>query len=370
MGFINEVESNSAKFKLRLEVIRTEEATKNALVMPFIKMLGYETEDPTEVEPEYIADFGVKKGEKVDYAVLRDGNPIILIEAKKYGEVLTVSHEDQLFRYFTVTDARFAILTDGISYRFYSDLDKPNKMDDSPFFVFNMLDFSPEQVEQLRRFRKDEFKPEQALEAAHELRYTNGIKQVLNEEMDSPSEEFVKFLLNRMEFPEAKSKLLIEKLMPIVKRAFRGFAHYRVKVSSESATYLENKRDEPLKHKENPHISEPGLSSSSYLLLKSSGVEARGYQAGSSFIVLAGSKARKHEKASTPQNAVSKRKELIDNGVFKDLGSSYEFTQDQEFNSPSEAACVICGRSESGNRIWKQSSDKNRINRERVHEIP
>ena len=222
MGFINEVESNSAKFKLRLEVIRTEEATKNALVMPFIKMLGYETEDPTEVEPEYIADFGVKKGEKVDYAVLRDGNPIILIEAKKYGEVLTVSHEDQLFRYFTVTDARFAILTDGISYRFYSDLDKPNKMDDSPFFVFNMLHFSPEQVEQLRRFRKDEFKPEQALEAAHELRYTNGIKQVLNEEMDSPSEEFVKFLLNRMEFPEAKSKLLIEKLIPIVKRAFRG----------------------------------------------------------------------------------------------------------------------------------------------------
>ncbi|MFT6205197.1 MAG: hypothetical protein ACJA1O_002813, partial [Spirosomataceae bacterium] len=118
--------------------IETEESTKHAFVLPFINILGYDTFNPIEVVPEFTADLGLKKGEKVDYAIFQDDKPILIIECKNWKENLNV-HNSQLFRYFHVTQTRFALLTNGIDYRFYTDLEHPNKMDEKPFLEFNIL---------------------------------------------------------------------------------------------------------------------------------------------------------------------------------------------------------------------------------------
>ncbi len=124
MEFQEKLASLAAKIRQQKSVIQTEEATKNAFVMPFIQsVLGYDVFDPTEVVPEFVCDVGTKKGEKIDYAILKDGQIQILIESKKIGEPLNINHASQLFRYFHVTTARISILTNGQVYRFFTDLD-------------------------------------------------------------------------------------------------------------------------------------------------------------------------------------------------------------------------------------------------------
>lgn len=127
MDFIDKIRELSVRIPKQLDHIHTEEATKNALIMPFISALGYNVFDPTEVTPELNADVGIKKGEKVDYAILQDGKPIILIECKHHAQNLAKTHSSQLYRYFSVTEARFGLLTNGIVYQFYSDIEEPNK---------------------------------------------------------------------------------------------------------------------------------------------------------------------------------------------------------------------------------------------------
>jgi hypothetical protein len=117
--------------------IETEESTKPAFVLPFINALGYDTFNPLEVVPEYVADLGIKKGEKVDYAIMQEGEPILIIECKHWKEKLSV-HGSQLFRYFHVSKTRFALLTNGIHYQFFTDLDEKNKMDERPFLEFDI----------------------------------------------------------------------------------------------------------------------------------------------------------------------------------------------------------------------------------------
>ncbi|GHU96731.1 hypothetical protein FACS1894156_8070 [Bacteroidia bacterium] len=117
--------------------IATEEATKNALIMPFIQALGYDVFDPTEIVPEFTCDIGTKKGEKIDYAIMQNGKPAVLIECKHWQQNLEL-HDNQLLRYFNVANAKFGILTNGITYRFYTDLEAPNKMDEKPFMEITL----------------------------------------------------------------------------------------------------------------------------------------------------------------------------------------------------------------------------------------
>ena len=198
MDFIDEVRTRSGRFAKRVDHLDTEEATKSALVLPFIQMLGYEIFDPTEVVPEFTADIGTKKGEKVDYALMRDGETILLVECKKYGSNLHEAEISQLLRYFTVTSARFGVLTDGVSYRFFTDLDEPNIMDPHPFFEFNMLDFTEAQVRELKRFTKSAFDTSEIVDAARDLKYTTEIKRVLAEEFASPSEDLIQFVIKKV----------------------------------------------------------------------------------------------------------------------------------------------------------------------------
>ncbi len=194
MDFIDEVRSLAARVAAAKDMLQTEEATKNAMVMPFIHMLGYNVFDPLEVTPELVADVGTKKGEKVDYAILKDGKPIMLFECKKCGGDLHINHASQLFRYFHVTEARFGVLTNGLVYRFFTDLEKPNKMDDKPFFEFNILDFRDQDVDELKKFAKTAFDVENILTTANHLKYTRAIKNTLNEWMINPPEDFARLV--------------------------------------------------------------------------------------------------------------------------------------------------------------------------------
>src|SRR5947199_713133 len=170
----------------------------NAFVMPFIAALGYDVFDPAEVVPEFIADIGIKKGEKVDYAIKHDGKIVMLFECKCCNSPLDENHASQLYQYFSVTEARIAVLTDGIVYRFYTDIEEPNKMDPKPFMEFNMLDIQEPLVVELKRLTKQAFNLEAILTVAGELKYTREIKRILNEELTNPSEEFVRFLAGQV----------------------------------------------------------------------------------------------------------------------------------------------------------------------------
>ncbi|WP_313033128.1 type I restriction endonuclease [Massilia alkalitolerans] len=157
MDLIDQLRTLATRIQNTKSLIQTEEATKNAMVMPFIQLLGYNVFDPTEVTPELVADIGTKKGEKVDYAILRNGDPIMLFECKKCGADLHINHAGQLFRYFHVTESRFGVLTNGLKYRFFTDLEQPNKMDDTPFFEFDILDFKERDVEELKKWTCQKF---------------------------------------------------------------------------------------------------------------------------------------------------------------------------------------------------------------------
>lgn len=134
-----------------------EEHTKLGFIIPFFKSLGYNMHCPDEVITEYACDFGIKKGEKVDFAIMKDKHPYILVEAKHCDKELNEKFASQLSRYFNQTDAKLGILTNGIQYWFYSDFDKVNVMDTQPFFKFDILNISEGDALSLHKFTKDVF---------------------------------------------------------------------------------------------------------------------------------------------------------------------------------------------------------------------
>jgi hypothetical protein len=221
LDFIDEVRSLAARVAAAKDMLQTEEATKNAMVMPFIHMLGYNVFDPLEVTPELVADVGTKKGEKVDYAILKDGKPIMLFECKKCGGDLHINHASQLFRYFHVTEARFGVLTNGLVYRFFTDLEKPNKMDDKPFFEFNILDFRDQDVEELKKFAKTAFDVDNILTTANHLKYTRAIKNTLNEWMINPPEDFVRLVSSEFLAGKQFRNAVKDQFTMITKHAFQ-----------------------------------------------------------------------------------------------------------------------------------------------------
>lgn len=220
MDFIDHLRVLATRIANTRTVIQTEEATKNAMIMPFIQILGYNVFDPLEVTPELVADVGTKKGEKVDYAILRDGKPIMLFECKKAGGDLHINHASQLFRYFHVTAARFGILTNGITYRFFTDLEQPNKMDEKPFFEFNILDFKERDVEELKKFAKAAFDLDTILTTANDLKYTRAIQTRLAEWMVAPAEEFVRLVSSELLGTRRFTPAIKDQFTLITKRAF------------------------------------------------------------------------------------------------------------------------------------------------------
>jgi predicted type IV restriction endonuclease len=227
MDLIDKIRALSSQIPKQLENINTEEATKMAFVMPFINALGYNVFDPTEVCPELTADVGTKKGEKVDYAIMFDKKPMILFECKWSGSNLDDAHCSQLYRYFSVTEAKFAVLTNGIIYRFFTDTEEPNKMDSKPFFEFNMLDFQESHVEELKKLTKNLFNVANFSLSAIELKYTKEIKKLMGEQLISPSEDFIKFFISEI-YHGLKTQKVYQQFSDIVKRALNQFVNEKI----------------------------------------------------------------------------------------------------------------------------------------------
>lgn len=221
MDFIDQLKQFSKRVESMMGTVQTEEATKTAIIMPFFSMLGYDVFNPQEFIPEYTADVGIKKGEKVDYAIIKDGNPVILIECKSITENLE-RHDSQLFRYFGTSSAKFAILTNGIYYRFYTDLDNANKMDEDPFLTINILELRDNQVPELKKFCKSVFDIDSIFSTASELKYVHEFKSIFAVQLEEPSDDFLRFFLQGC-YSGPKTQSVIEKFRPILRKALNDF---------------------------------------------------------------------------------------------------------------------------------------------------
>jgi hypothetical protein len=219
MDFKDQIKQLGERVIKLKDQIQTEEATKNALIMPFIQTLGYDVFNPSEVVPEYVADIGLKKGEKVDYAILRDSQVSILIECKHWAQKLDI-HDNQLLRYFHTSKAKFAILTNGIYYKFYTDLVEPNIMDEKPFLEFDLTEIKDSQIEELKKFHKSYFDVANIINSASDLKYTTEIKNILTTEFKSPSEEFVKFFAQKV-YPKKITANVLFQFSDLVKKSIQ-----------------------------------------------------------------------------------------------------------------------------------------------------
>lgn len=238
MDFKDEIKQFGDRVEKLKAQISTEEATKNAFIMPFIKALGYDVFNPLEVVPEFIADIGIKKGEKVDYAVMKDGEPSILVECKHWSENLD-PHNSQLFRYFHTTKAKFGILSNGIVFRFYTDLVEKNKMDEKPFLEFNVTDIKDNQIEELKKFHKSYFDVDNIVNTASELKYMNELKAFINTEFQNPTEGFVKHFA-RQTYPGVLTAKIMEQFTALTKKSIQQYINDLITERLKSALKKEN----------------------------------------------------------------------------------------------------------------------------------
>lgn len=251
-------EENFNQYLARLKKIEpqlsalTEESTKTSLVMPFFAMLGYDVFNVEEFMPEYTCDIATKKGEKIDYAILKDGDPVMLIEAKRAGMKLQKQQQGQLFRYFSTNRCRIAILTNGIVYQFYSDLNAPNVMDDEPFLTFNLLeDDTNLYLASIHQFSKEKFNIKNVIQKAVYQKYSEVVQKTLKDDLLSPSDEIVKYFLSRPEIKTGNriTSQMIEKHREATQKAMQ-------KVFGATIQSVINVPDESIQIQEEPHNSD------------------------------------------------------------------------------------------------------------------
>ena len=243
MDFIDELKQFSVRVQQIKDTITTEEATKMSIIVPFFHMLGYDVFNPNEFTPEYTADVGIKKGEKVDYAIMKDGKPQILIECKCINDKLD-KHASQLFRYFGTSEAKFGILTNGIIYRFYTDLDSENKMDLVPFLEFNVLEIKNNTtIRELKKFQKSSFDVDAVFSAASKLRYSKAVKDTFKQQLESPDDDFVRYFLSNI-YDGVKTQSVIDKYRDIIKNALNEFINESMNDKITAALNHEEKVEE------------------------------------------------------------------------------------------------------------------------------
>lgn len=216
MDFKDQLIQLSEKIAKQKDNITTEEATKTSFIMPMMAALGYDVFNPFEVVPEMDCDL-TKRGDKIDYAIMKDNEPILLIECKHCKQNLNL-HSTQLAKYYAASNARFGVLTNGIEYRFYADLEKQNIMDEKPFLVVNMLDLSDSDIEQLKKFHESYYNEHDILSTAQELQITIQLKDLLCRNFQTPGDEFTRYFVKCLNNWKSNTKL-IEQYRPILKRS-------------------------------------------------------------------------------------------------------------------------------------------------------
>lgn len=249
MDFKDQIKQLGDRVAKLKEQILSEEATKNAFIMPFLQILGYDVFNPLEVVPEYITDVGIKKGEKIDYAIMKDGNTTLLIECKHWSQNLNL-HDGQLLRYFHVSNARFGILTNGIIYRFYSDLVEANKMDEKPFLEINITDLKDNQIEEIKKFHKSYFDADSIVSSASELKYSNELKQLFYQEINNPSPEFVRYFTKQV-YSGVVTARILDQFTNLTKKSIQ---QYISDIITERLKTALNNEDKTSKEKENIEV--------------------------------------------------------------------------------------------------------------------
>ena len=239
MGFSEDVRMLAEKSLSLRDKLQTEEAVKHSIIMPFLQLLGYNVFDPNEIVPEFTSDHGIKKGEKVDYAIFKDGEPHILIEVKGVSCKFT-NESSQLYRYFSVTSAKFAILTNGFCYQFFSDLDDSNKMDKRPFLVLDFDNLREQALAELKKFHKSEYDVDTILSTANDLKYINLLKDYLNNQFKEPDKEFTRFILRHVYEGKIMPSIL-DRFEPIVKKSMSAFINELVNDRLKFALDLDSK---------------------------------------------------------------------------------------------------------------------------------
>lgn len=228
MEFAARIRELEKRSKHASKLALTEEATKTSVVLPFIQALGFDVFNLDEVVPEFIADVGLKKGEKVDFALKIGGKLSVLIEVKPILMNLGSAQYSQLYRYFAVTEAKLAILTNGREVWFFSDVDEPNKMDKKPFFTFDLQAHDEAQVLELSRFQKTSFSMEVILEAASNMKYVTAASGYLKKQLTNPDDEFVK-LIGRQIYDGMLTKSVVESLRPAIQASLDDVIRDRIR---------------------------------------------------------------------------------------------------------------------------------------------
>ena len=236
--------------------VNSEEATKTSFILPFLQALGYDVFNPLEVTPECICDYGTKKGEKIDYTISIDGTPIMIVECKHWEENLE-KHQAQLFRYYQVSQAKFGLLTNGIVYKFFSYLEKPNMMDNKPFFEINMLELRDSHIEKLKEFGRDQYNVNTILNFATELKYVNALRNLLSSLATQPTDEYTRFLAKQV-YDGMVTQKVLEDFKPMISRAHQQIIADNVNVRLKSAFAPEvSAVDVPVKESSEEENREP-----------------------------------------------------------------------------------------------------------------
>lgn len=249
MDFKDAILQLSEKIVKQKEMVATEEATKTAFILPMINALGYDVFDPTEVVPEMDCDLIKSKSEKIDYAIMKDGEPIMLIECKDSKQVLDL-HSTQLQKYFVASKSHFGVLTNGIEWRFYTDIDKQNIMDTKPFLVVSMLDLSNDDIEQLKKFHKAYYNEQEIISTANELKYMTEIKAIVQKEISNPSPLFVKYFAKQV-CSGCVWQSVIDQFTPFVKQAFSSVINDIIQDRLNSAIKNEEHQSEITSQEDN-----------------------------------------------------------------------------------------------------------------------
>lgn len=263
---LNQLAERARKLKQNL---LTEEATKNALIMPFIQALGYDVFNPLEVVPELDCDINKKKGEKIDYAIVKDGEPIIVIECKHWQQPLDI-HKAQLSRYYVASKAKFGLLTNGIEYRFYTDLVNVNIMDEIPFLQFNIENMREIQIESLKKFMKENFNIAEIMGSANELKFMSELKKYIKELMENPSPEFVKQLAKNV-YSGKFTESVLAQFTEMVKKAAASYVHDKI---SERLNIAVKSAEEAQKEVDEQKVDVPGSKKETEIVTTETELEA------------------------------------------------------------------------------------------------
>lgn len=169
MDLVTELRSVAVDVLSKRQFAKNEAQTRSYLIDPFMRALGFEPNEPNDVEQEFTADF-VANNRKVDYALKKNGSPIIFVEFKPATTKLSYEHTKQLQQYIsTKLNVRFGILTNGLEYSFFADIDNPNVMDDEPFLVVDIRNFDDGFARELVCFSKTDFDSQKTFSKAREL---------------------------------------------------------------------------------------------------------------------------------------------------------------------------------------------------------